>query len=684
MRETRATLRPMRAATLRAAIWLAAATSMSCGREETGTQQLSAGGGAAEGLAPEVVARSLLLVSLDTTRADRIGAYGHASAHTPAIDRLAREGLLFLQAYAPVPVTLPSHASLLTGVYPPAHGVQDNAIFKLVPEARVLAEVFAERGFRTGAFVGSLVLDSPYGLDQGFEIYRSPMAANLGDSPELVERRAEEVVDDASAWLATVQPDERFFAWVHFYDPHYRYDPPERFRRLVPDAYDGEIAYCDEQLGRLLRVLAERGLDRELAVIITADHGESLGEHGEGTHGVFLYEAATRVPLIVHVPGAPFGSGRRIPHPVSIVDVVPTVLEILGIPRAAMPDVRVPSLLASVQGDASAASERAVYMETFMPYHAYRWHPARALVWNGYKLIEGRAPELYALGDDPEEADDRVERKPDRLARMRERLQSLLAEHAPLGWDEARVLDESERARLEALGYTGSARASDAIDASLPDPRERIGDIKVREKMREYMMEGVRLLRLVAEGRSSPGRTRADQELEAARLLERARETLDELRRLNPLDPSLDATLGSLETARGRWDEAIPALERAILSQPTIPNNHYNLAVCYMQVGKAVWAIREMEKAISCEPTFLRATLWLVQACFERREYGRAAWWLEEYERRWKGPERELERVRELMRQARVGMEKARQQVAPPAEFPVKDLVPEGVRARTH
>jgi len=264
---------------------------------------------------------SILLVTLDTTRADRIGAYGRAGARTPTLDRLARQGILFERAIAPTPITLPSHASILTGVYPTAHGVRDNAVFALAPEARLVSEVLAERGWRTAAFVGSFVLHPRFGLDQGFEVYHAPQPTREPMRDRYVERPANEVVDDALAWLSGLAAGERFFVWLHFFDPHIPYEPPPAWREPSVHPYEGEIAFCDAQLGRLLEALEEAGRARNLLVAVTADHGESLGEHGEETHGVFIYQATLHVPLILSGEPVARARGQRVGHAVSTVDV---------------------------------------------------------------------------------------------------------------------------------------------------------------------------------------------------------------------------------------------------------------------------------------------------------------------------------------------------------------------------
>ena len=278
---------------------------------------------------------NVVLVTLDTTRADHLGCYGDADARTPAIDGLATGGILFSQAATPAPLTLPAHASILTGLYPTYHGVRLNGTTALGPDRTTLAEVFSERGYRTGAFVGAFVVDGRWGLNQGFATYDDRF--DLGKFKRLdlaaVQRPGNEVVDAALEWL-NGRRDQPFFAWIHLYDPHSPYEPPEPFRtqhgaRGLAGLYDGEIAFADQQVGRLVSWLETAGLTGRTIVVIAGDHGEGLGSHGEGTHGFFLYDYALHVPLIISTPFDQLRGGR-VDDQVSLVDVFPTVLDAGG------------------------------------------------------------------------------------------------------------------------------------------------------------------------------------------------------------------------------------------------------------------------------------------------------------------------------------------------------------------
>jgi arylsulfatase A-like enzyme len=342
---------------------------------------------------------NLVIITLDTTRADRIGAYrGPHAAETPAFDRLAAEGVLFERAMTSAPLTLPAHATMFTGRFPPAHGMRDNGGFFLAPEATTLAERLKASGFRTGAFVGAFVLDSKWGLDQGFEHYvddfdttssrlrtaDAKIARTRGRSLADVQRRADQVVDRALPWLQDVS-DERFFAWLHFYDAHAPYAPPEPYAsKYAGRLYDGEVAFADAQIARVLAFLEERQLLDRTVVVVLADHGESLGEHDEGTHGFFIYEQATHTPFVIRAPFART-RGRRVADPVRTADLMPTVLDLLDVPPVTDPISGV-TLAPLMTGDQLELGLDG-YAEAMYPLHHYGWSSLRALRSGRFKLI---------------------------------------------------------------------------------------------------------------------------------------------------------------------------------------------------------------------------------------------------------------------------------------------------------
>ncbi|MEA3409899.1 MAG: sulfatase, partial [Candidatus Eisenbacteria bacterium] len=329
---------------------------------------------------------NVLLVTLDTVRADRLGCYGYESAETPTLDALAAQGVRFDDAVTSVPVTLPSHATILTGLSPLNHGVRDNGRYRLAEEHVTLAEVLSSHGYDTAAFVGCFVVDARFGLDQGFDIYDFEVSAE-GYHPEMLdfnERSATDVTDAAVRWL-----DERaisgastpFFAWVHYFDPHQPYQSPlQRLPRFAIRPYDAEIAYVDAELGRLLGKLDDLGARDKTVIVVAGDHGEALGEHGEPTHGMLIYESTMRVPLIVSCTALFDGAYYMADRVVGLTDVRPTVEDLLGVTGS--PPVDGESLLRS-----GADEDRAIYVETEMPLSLAGWSPLRGLRTHNHKYI---------------------------------------------------------------------------------------------------------------------------------------------------------------------------------------------------------------------------------------------------------------------------------------------------------
>jgi arylsulfatase A-like enzyme len=412
---------------------------------------------------------NILLLTLDTTRADRLGAYGFAGADTPNIDRVAREGVLFEQAESAAPLTLPAHTSLFTGRFPFQHGVRDNGAV-LDPGELTLAQVLQTRGFRTAAFPASYVLDARWGLTRGFELYDGTFGHRGGDGAQGdgMRRSADQIVDRALAWLHTTS-DARFFGWLHFYDAHTPYDPPQG-QAYTATGYQGEIAFIDSQIGRVLAFLDARHLRDRTLVVLVGDHGESLGEHGERTHGLFVYEAVTRVPLIISAPSSRM-RGRRVADVVRSVDVMPTVLDLLGI--------RVPSSVAGVtlgprMTGATRETEIETYSETMYPRYHFGWSGLRALRTGRFKLIDAPRPELYDLAADPGEEHNLYELRPALAAALARRLREREVgdtRTVPGG----HAIDPDTAARLAALGYVSGVALERESTTSLADPKDQIG-----------------------------------------------------------------------------------------------------------------------------------------------------------------------------------------------------------------
>ena len=406
----------------------------------------------------------LVIITLDTTRADHLSVYDYMDVSLPHLERLAANGVVFDQAMSVGALTLPAHTSLFTGLLPPAHSVRDNSDPALDASHVTLAEVLRAGGSRTAAFVGSAVLDADRGLAQGFDHYAG-IRLDEGDADGF-QRRGDEVIDEAVNWLAGVG-SAPFFLWTHLYDPHRPYDPPPPFDTMH-DPYVGEIAFVDQQIGRLLEALDARGLTGRTIVVVAGDHGESRGEHGERDHGVFLYQSVLRVPVIVQAPGIP---PRRIADVVRLTDIMPTVLDLLGMPVPPSDG----ATLAGVLHGRGRSAEREVYAESLYPRHL-GWSPLCALRSGRYKLIDAPRPELYDLEADPFEARNIYQQRrgvaramTDRLVRMR------AVEGAESSVREAAVSPELRR-RLGALGYaSGTPGASAPVPEGLPDAKDCIG-----------------------------------------------------------------------------------------------------------------------------------------------------------------------------------------------------------------
>jgi arylsulfatase A-like enzyme/thioredoxin-like negative regulator of GroEL len=415
----------------------------------------------------------VLLVSIDTLRADHLGCYGARDAETPAIDALATEGALFLRAYSPLPMTLPAHATMMTGLQPLAHGLVDNGITSADLGAATLAERLSAGGYDTAAFAAAFVLNRMFGLDRGFALYDD----GPPEETELVGlfRRvadARERVDAAIDWLG--RPRQRpFFLWLHLFDVHAPHVAPEPFaRRFASDPYSGEVAYVDSQVRRLLEYLKWRGLEGRTLVVLTSDHGESLGEHGEKTHGFFLYDATLRVPLIVRLPGR-IPAGRRVEEAATLADLSPTILDLLGLP----PNPR--SHGVALFAAPAARLDRALWAQSDYPLRQYGWARLRSVRRGTWKYIDAPRPELYDLASDPGETRNLAATAGGRAREMADligRTETTLSRDKPQ--TERKEPDGDAQARLATLGYLAGGDA--ATRAPTLDPAEAI---KVQEEV---------------------------------------------------------------------------------------------------------------------------------------------------------------------------------------------------------
>jgi arylsulfatase A-like enzyme/tetratricopeptide (TPR) repeat protein len=520
----------------------------------------------------------VLLITLDTTRADRLQPYGAEDVETPALSRLAAEGIVFEHAVATSPVTAPAHASLLTGLYPPRHGVRNNSTHYLPEEIPTLAEWLSEAGYRTAAFVSTVILEARYGLDQGFEIYddqiRSAVAS--GERRMTVERRAGATTDRALAWLETIADDEPFFLWVHFYDPHIPYSPPSPWAEKYRDSsYDGEIAYMDSQIARLLQ--HPRAMADDVIVVAVADHGESLGEHGEKTHGLLVYDSTIRVPWIMRLPGAP--GGLRIASPISQVDLVPTILELMGTgTNSEVQALDGQSLLPLLRGG-DQAPQRLLFAETEVPFFAYGWSRLRTVREGSIKFIDAPVPELYDLERDPAELSNLAAQRSDDAKRLMSEIGSWVTRGNTT--DSTVSVDAETTKMLQALGYF-------AGDPGRPDGEGRGNPVELMPVHDELQRVG----ELLASGQPREAVTRAQGAL--------------------AMDPENLAALRNLSRGLamlGRLDEAADAAAKASAVAPWSAQAAMVEADVEFQRGRHRRALELIDHALELDERFVEARL---------------------------------------------------------------------------
>jgi arylsulfatase A-like enzyme/Flp pilus assembly protein TadD len=428
--------------------------------------------------APSIPAASsfdrAILVTIDTLRADHVGSYGSPTARTPTLDGLAHRGVRFEHAISPVPLTLPSHASLMTALQPPAHGVRNNSTYVLSDDVPVIAEQMRDAGFTTAAFVAAIVLDPRYGLARGFDTYDAEIgfrrASKTGFS--FAERTADRVVDSALGWLADA-PDH-FFVWIHLYDPHADYQPPPAFELAMPgDPYGGEIAFADSQIGRFLKAVEARWPDGRTLVVATSDHGDALGEHGEVTHSYGIYDSTQRVPLIWSGAGLP--SGVVVPGTVRLIDVAPTILSLAGAPP--LPGAEGESLAPLWESPTSTG--RVAYVETLATRFDMNWSPLLGIRTDDWKYIRAPRPELYDVRSDPGELENLYEEHPEEARDLDHLVDLALAETRP---SERVEIDARQREQLESLGYVVNGEepiGGDPARVGGPDPKDHMEEARV-------------------------------------------------------------------------------------------------------------------------------------------------------------------------------------------------------------
>ncbi len=559
-------------------------------------------------------ALNVILISIDTTRADALGCYGNASVRTPHIDRLAAEGTRFAQCISNAPVTLPAHASMLTGAYQFVHGARSNGTFQVAPENTTLAELFKQHDYDTAAEVAASVLGRLYGLDQGFDHYGDLLDADRDDRVDTtyhVERSAATITDRGIEFLRA-RTGRPFFLFLHYFDPHEPYDPPEPYRsRYSP--YLGEVAYVDEHIGRLMDALRQSDLADRTLVILTSDHGEGLGQHDEPTHAYFLYDSTLHVPLIMWGPGR-VPAGRVAEQQVRLVDLASTVVDLLGWePTAEMQGASLVSLLEG--GD--AAWPEAGYADTYYPAVVFGLAQLRCLRTNAWKYVHAPTPELYDLRSDPGELTNLAAAQPERVAAMRAQLRTLIASSPPrpaAGGGRIRM-DDAQRRKLEALGYLGGGEAEDVIgadedeldnfDATAPELKDRIDVLRLnndgaRQTSQGRWAEAVRSFQGVLE--LAPESGSANIELaNAYAQLQQLELALQHYRRAAELQPN-DAlplySIGEILAFQEDYAAAEAALVRAIEIDPAWTAPYAELGRVLMRQKRYADAAAILEQAV--------------------------------------------------------------------------------------
>lgn len=519
---------------------------------------------------------NILLITLDTLRADHLSCYSSKSASTPNIDALAARGVRFAQAVAQVPLTTPSHASILTGAYPQIHKLRDNGEFVLDGSIPTLATLTKDAGLETVAFVGAAVLNHHFGLHRGFDYYGD----NLNEKRDakllpgvVAELRGEAVTRRALDWLdqrakpGAATPARNFLLWTHYYDAHFPYDPPEPYgSRFQKDKYSGEIAYVDYQVGELLKGLAARGLAERTLVVLMADHGESLGDHGEFTHGVFLYDSTMHIPLMVAGPGVP--AGKVITQQVRSIDVMPTIVDYLGLSPGNQAQ-GVSLLPAVLEGKSSPANF--AYMETLYPKTALGWAELRAVRTDEWKYVAAPKPELYYLAEDPAEARSVKESQKAQAAQLDRQVWEVAGPRESLGKLVRIQVDDETLRQLQSLGYaSGGTRRDLCIDMSGPDPKDRAHILAVLETVSNHMNHN----RFAA-----------------------AVPLLEEILKEDTTNPLIYKDLGMCYQRLRQFRKAMPVYQQAIQNKADSDETHAELGEILVRLGELPAAANAMETA---------------------------------------------------------------------------------------
>jgi len=544
---------------------------------------------------------NVLLITIDTLRYDRVGILDSRHVKTPNLDALAQKSLVFTRAFAHNPVTLPSHINILTGTTPPFHGVSDNTGFKLDKKFLTMPQYLQRRGYQTAAFIGAFPLDSRFGLDHGFDLYDDYYGTRNALDFFFVERPAEKVIAPAMAWID--RQAQKWFGWVHLFDPHQPYLPPSPYKeKYADDPYSGEVAYLDAQLGVLFDFLRHKRLMANTMIIVTADHGEALGEKGEDTHSYFAYNNTIHVPLFVYIPGRkPEMFAGNVCH----ADIFPTLCAVLGLPTP--PQLQGESLLDVMAAGGRKSPE--IYFESLTAYLNRDWAPLRGLITGNTKFIDLPIKEVYDLGSDMGEERNQAGRS--KIGALKDTLNRLLRKlKSPLASSREDRVDPETLQRLKSLGYISESRSGqrkkqytekDDLKTLLPlqnklldgVARFQAGDFPVAEKaLREVIAASPNYV-LAYQHLSFMFKERGDVG-SAVSVLERGLER-------NPGDIRLLSKLGILLADSGQWQRAVPILELCVVKEDFDPENFNYLGIAHYQGGNLKKALENYDRALELD-----------------------------------------------------------------------------------
>jgi len=518
---------------------------------------------------------NVLLVTLDTTRADRIGCYGYEKAKTPNLDSLALGGVQFSNTYCQVPLTFPSHCSILTGTYPIYHQVHNNGTYYLHPDLLTVAEILKGRGFKTAAFVSSFTVDSRFGLDQGFDFYDDKFAEEEVFKALKSERKADKIYTSFSNWLDK-NGTQQFFCWVHFFDPHLPYDPPSPFKEeFLEKPYDGEIAYMDYYIGKTVEKLKEKNILNKTLIILAGDHGEAFGEKEVAGHGVFLYDVTMKVPLIFYAENN-LPKGKVVKSRVRLIDIMPSILGMLDI--AMSEEIQGISLLPYIEG--REKDDLGSYIETYYPRENYGWSELIGLIDGDWKYIQAPKEELYNLKKDPEEEKNAINEEKKVVSDMKNKLRDIIKNYSSGLEAEKREMTAEEKERLRSLGYVGFSEGISKDE--LPDPKDRIDELQMIHQAEMYEFQG--------------------NYQEAAKIFEK-------ILSLRSDTPSSYVNLALMYAKMRKFDETLRILEQGI---ERIPGSEVLLSRqghTYLVLGRLKKALESMQAVLKINPRYFDALL---------------------------------------------------------------------------